>query len=213
VASFSDYAASGGYYLASATDAIVAQPGTLTGSIGVFAVRPSLHGLLERFGVNIATLDRAPHAEINLMMPELSPDTSDWLQADVDDTYQRFLARVAEGRNRNVAEIDAIAGGRVWTGEQAVTRGLVDVLGGLRAAVAKAKEKVGIAAEADVALAVYPPPKPLAEQLREALRVNLAQSVAAALPWGEAFANVGSWLDAIAGEGSVLAPSVWIEIH
>lgn len=213
VASFSDYAASGGYYLASATDAIVAQPGTLTGSIGVFAVRPSLHGLLERFGVNIATLDRAPHAEINLMTPELSPDTRDWLQADVDDTYQRFLARVAEGRNRDVAEIDAIAGGRVWNGEQAVTRGLVDVLGGLRAAVAKAKEKVGIAAEADVALAVYPPPKPLAEQIREALRVDIAQNVAAALPWSEAFASVESWLDAIQGEGSVLAPSVWIEIH
>ena len=213
VASFSDYAASGGYYLASATDAIVAQPGTLTGSIGVFAVRPSLHGVLERFGVNITTLDRAPHAEMNLLTPEMSQDTKDWLQADVDDTYQRFLARVAEGRSREIAEIDAIAGGRVWTGEQAVTRGLVDVLGGLRAAVAKAKEKVGIAAEADVALAVYPPPKPLVEQIREALRVSVAQNVAAALPWTQAFASVGSWFEAIAVEGPVLAPSVWIEIH
>ena len=213
VASFSDYAASGGYYLASATDAIVAQPGTLTGSIGVFAVRPSLHGVLERFGVNIATLDRAPHAEINLMMPDLSQDTKDWLQADVDDTYQRFLARVAEGRSRSVADIDAIAGGRVWTGEQAVTRGLVDVLGGLRIAVEKAKERTGIAAGTDVALAVYPPPKALAEQLREALHMSVAQNVAAALPWSRALASVATWFDAISVEGTVVAPSVWVEIR
>ncbi len=213
VSSFSDYAASGGYYLASATDAIVAQPATLTGSIGVFAVRPSLQGVLERFGVGIATLDRAPHAEINLMMPVLSPDTVDWLQADVDDTYQRFLSRVAEGRSRSVSEIDAIAGGRVWTGEQAVTRGLVDALGGLRVAVDKAKERAGIAADADVALAVYPAPKPLAEQLREALQLSVAQNVAAALPWNRALANVSTWFDAISVGGTVLAPSLWVEIH
>jgi len=217
VASFSDYAASGGYYLAAACDAIVAEPGTLTGSIGVFAVRPSIQGVLERFDVHPYTLDRGPHAEINLMSPELSPDTRDWLQADVDATYQRFLSRVAEGRGRTVAEIDAIAEGRVWTGEQAVTRGLVDALGGLRMAVAKAKEKVGIAADADVALSVFPAPKPLAEQIREALRVSVAQSVTAALPWGEAFsrsfASLPRWFDAISVEGTVLAPSVWIEIR
>jgi len=217
VASFSDYAASGGYYLASATDAIVAQPGTLTGSIGVFAVRASIGGVLERFDVHPYTLDRGQHAEINLMTPELSPDTRDWLQADVDATYQRFLSRVAEGRGRTVAEIGAIAEGRVWTGEQAVTRGLVDALGGLRTAVAKAKEKVGIAADADVALSVFPAPKPLAEQLREALRVSVAQSVAAALPFGESFgqslAHLTSWLDAVSVGGTVLAPSVWIEIR
>ncbi len=217
ISSFSDYAASGGYYLASATDAIVAQPGTLTGSIGVFAVRPSIRGVLERFDVHPYTLDRGPHAEINLMTPPLSPDTRDWLQADVDATYQRFLARVAEGRGRSVAEIDAIAEGRVWTGEQAVTRGLVDALGGLRTAVAKAKEKVGIAAEADVALSVYPAPKPLAEQIREALRVSVAQSVTAALPFGQSInrslAGLTTWFDAISAPGTVLAPSVWIEIR
>lgn len=217
VASFSDYAASGGYYLAAACDTIVAEPGTLTGSIGVFAVRPSIQGVLERFDVHPYTLDRGPHAEINLMSPELSADTRDWLQADVDATYQRFLSRVAEGRGRTVAEIDAIAEGRVWTGEQAVTRGLVDALGGLRMAVSKAKEKVGIAADADVSLAVFPAPKPLAEQIREALRMSVAQSVTAALPWGEAFsrsfASLPRWFDAISVEGTVLAPSVWIEIR
>ncbi len=217
IASFSDYAASGGYYLASASDAIVAEPGTLTGSIGVFAVRPSIGGVLERFDVHSYTLDRGQHAEINLLTPPLSPDTRDWLQADVDATYQRFLSRVAEGRGRTVAEIDAIAEGRVWTGEQAVTRGLVDALGGLRTAVAKAKEKVGIAADADVALSVYPPPKPLAEQIREALRISVAESVAAALPFGPGFtqslADLTTWFDAVSVGGTVLAPSVWVEIR
>jgi protease-4 len=217
IASFSDYAASGGYYLASASDVIVAEPATLTGSIGVFAVRPSIQGVLERFDVHPYTLDRGPNAEINLMSPELSPDTRDWLQADVDSTYQRFLSRVAEGRGRSVAEIDAIAEGRVWTGEQAVTRGLVDALGGLRTAVAKAKEKVGIAADADVSLAIYPPPRPLAEQIREVLRVSVAQSVTAALPFGEAvsrsLASLSTWVEAISVPGTVLAPSVWIEIR
>jgi ClpP class serine protease len=101
----------------------------------------------------------------------------------------------------------------VWTGEQAVTRGLVDVLGGLRTAVEKAKERTGIAAETDVALAVYPPPKPLAEQVREALHMSVAQNVAAALPWSQALASVARWFDAIGVAGTVLAPSVWVEIH
>src|SRR5690606_32519383 len=79
VASFSDYAASGGYYLSAGADAVVAQPGTITGSIGVFAVRPALGGLFERFGVAVATMQRAPHAELNLSTPPLPDDTQAWL--------------------------------------------------------------------------------------------------------------------------------------
>jgi protease-4 len=213
VASFSDYAASGGYYLASAADSIVSQPATLTGSIGVFAVRPALGGLFRRFDVNTAVIERAPHAEIGLMGPELSPDTRDWLQADVEETYRRFLARVAEGRGRSVEEVAAVAEGQVWTGEQAVTRGLVDAIGGLRSAVSKAKEKVGLGADADVTLTVYPAPKPLAEQLREALRVSVARSVAESLPWSETFAHFETWVAAITAPGLVLAQPLWVDIQ
>ncbi|MCU0670707.1 MAG: signal peptide peptidase SppA, partial [Myxococcota bacterium] len=213
IASFSDYAASGGYYLASAADAIVSQPATLTGSIGVFAVRPALDGLFRRFDINTATLDRAPHAEIGLMGPELSPDTRDWLQADVEETYRRFLARVAEGRGRSVEEVAAVAEGQVWTGEQAETRGLVDAIGGLRSAVSKAKEKVGLGADADVTLTVYPAPRPLAEQLRDALRVSVARSVAESLPWSETFAHFETWVAAITAPGLVLAQPLWVDIQ
>lgn len=213
VASFSDYAASGGYYLASAADAIVSQPGTLTGSIGVFAVRPGLGGLLRNLEIESAALQRAPHAEINLPAQELSPDTMDWLQSDVEGVYRRFLERVAEGRDRQVEEIDHVAGGRVWTGEQAVTRGLVDALGGMRTAVSRAKARAGIEADADVALAVYPPPKPLAVQLREAFRISLGRSVASALPWTAVVGRAGAWLEAMAGPGPILAPFVWVEVR
>jgi protease-4 len=213
IASFSDYAASGGYYVASAADAIVSQPGTLTGSIGVFAVRPSLGSFFDRWDVRSGVLDRAPHAEINLLTPPLSPDTRDWLQSDVEETYRRFLTRVAEGRNRSVEDVEAVAEGRVWTGEQAVTRGLVDAIGGLRSAVSRAKEKVGIGEDADVSLAIYPPPKPLAEQLQSLLRSAVARSVVEALPWKTAIARAEAWITAVTSAGPVTASPVWIDIR
>lgn len=219
VASFSDYAASGGYYLSAGADAVVAQPGTITGSIGVFAVRPALGGLFERFGVAVATMQRAPHAELNLSTPPLSDDTQAWLDAQVQEVYGQFLRRVAEGRGAAPEAIDAVAQGRVWTGAQAGERGLVDRLGGLRAAVQLAKEKAGIDADADVALAVYPPPRPLAEQLAEAFRLSAVRAAAAALPLaaGDVSAAVAvrldAWLAAIAQGGALLVPPVWVEIH
>jgi protease-4 len=213
IASFSDYAASGGYYVASAADVIVSQPGTLTGSIGVFAVRPALAPLLERLDVGIEVQTRAPHAALTLMAPELSPSTRAWLQADVMDVYLRFLSRVSEGRGIPMASLDALAEGRVWTGAQALDRKLVDALGGIRTAVARAKEKVGIAPDADVSLSVFPAPKPFAVQLREAFRVSVAQALPPALPLPRALEHVAAWLDAVSVEGPVLAPSVWIEIR
>jgi protease-4 len=216
VASFSDYAASGGYYLASACDAIVAAPATLTGSIGVFAVRPALGGLLARLDVASATLLRAPHAEINLALPELSDDTREWLQADVRRVYDLFLARVGEGRRLEPERAEAVAQGRVWTGAQAAERGLVDALGGLRASVARAKEEVGIAADVDVALRVYPAPKPLAEQLRDAVQGRAVRSLGEGLPLAgaaPALARAAVWLETLAAPGPLLALPFWIEIH
>ncbi|HEY8493779.1 MAG TPA: signal peptide peptidase SppA [Myxococcota bacterium] len=219
VASFSDYAASGGYYLSSAADAVVAAPGTITGSIGVFAVRPALGGLYERIGVHSASMQRAPHAELNLSAPTLSEDTAAWLDREVREVYELFLSRVAEGRGVGTEAIDAVAQGRVWTGEQAAERGLVDRLGGLRAAVELAKERLGIAPEADVALALYPPPRPLAEQIAEALRMSAAQAAQAALPVDAAGVSralagrLGTWLAALAEGGALLLPEVWIEIR
>jgi protease-4 len=216
VASFSDYAASGGYYLSSAADGIVAQPATITGSIGVFAVRPALGGFFQRFGVAAETMQRAPHAELNLATPPLSSDTAEWLDREVKTVYEQFLARVAEGRGLEVEQVRAVAEGRVWTGAQADQRGLVDQLGGLRAAVALAKEKAGIDADADVGLTIYPTPKPLAEQIAESLRLSAAQAAAAALPFDPqrwAATRMAAWLGAVAEGGALLVPPIWVEIE
>jgi protease-4 len=219
VASFSDYAASGGYYLGSAADAVVAQPGTITGSIGVFAVRPSFGAFLSRFGVATETMKRAPHAELNLATPPLSSDTEEWLDREVGRVYELFLDRVGEGRGLDVAQVDGVAQGRVWTGAQAVERGLVDRLGGLRAAVEVAKERAGIDADADVGLAVYPPPTPLAEQIAESLRLSVTHAAVSALPFdaglwpSAARGRVAAWFGAIAEGGALLLPPVWIEIR
>jgi protease IV len=222
IASFSDYAASGGYYVAAAADGIVAQPGTITGSIGVFAVRPALGAFFARFGVATETMQRAPHAELNLATPPLSDDTAEWLDREVQNVYELFLDRVAEGRALEVVQVDAVAQGRVWTGEQAVERGLVDQLGGLRAAVLLAKERAGIDADADVSLSVYPPPRPLAEQIAESFRLSVARTAVSGLPfdlerysehWPAAAGRISAWLGAIAQGGALLLPPVWIEIQ
>ncbi len=218
VASFSDYAASGGYYLGSAADAVVAQPGTITGSIGVFAVRPSFGAFLARFGVATETMERAPHAELNLATPPLSADTEEWLEREVGRVYELFLNRVGEGRGLEVPQVDVVAQGRVWTGEQAVEHGLVDRLGGLRAAVRVAKQRAGIDEDADVGLAVYPPPRPLAEQIAESLRLSAVHAARSALPfdaghWPAAGGRVSAWFGAVAEGGALLLPPVWIEIR
>jgi protease-4 len=217
VVSCSDMAASAAYYVSSAADAIVAEPGTLTGSIGVFAVRPAFRGLLQRFGVGVEVLERAPHAELNLLAPDVSPETAAWMQGQVREVYDLFLSRVAEGRKLEKAQVEQVAEGRVWSGAEAREHGLVDILGGVHAAVDEAKRRVGLAADVDVRLAVYPRPKPLAEQIRDALGGHLARVAEAALPLGprrwQAAERVVGWLAAVSGDGAVMAPPVWIEIH
>ena len=211
VASLSDVAASGGYYVASAADAIVSQPQTLTGSIGVFVIRPVLGGLMEKLGVGVESITRGARADLLLSTRPLSAEARAVLREDVQHTYDRFLARVAEGRGLEAAAVDRVARGRVWTGEQALAAGLVDRLGGIPEAVLAAKEKAGLAADADVLLVQYPPPKPLAQQLVETLRGG---GVALALP--ELPAPAAEWLATLRvlplGAPLVIDP-VWIEIH
>ena len=178
IASFSDVAASGGYYVACGADRIVSQPATLTGSIGVVVLRPVLAGLFEKLGVGVEAMTRGEHADLLLGSRRLSPRTRRWLRADVRDAYQTFVGRVAEGRELTPEAVDAIGQGRVWTGAQAFDVGLVDALGGLRTAVLEAKSAVGLDADADVVLISYPPPKSLAEQIADAL----GASVRATLP-------------------------------
>jgi protease IV len=181
VASLSDVAASGGYYVAAGADRIVSQPSTLTGSIGVFVLRPMLGGLFEKLGIGVETMTRGARADLLLSSAPLSPGARAVLRHDVRQIYALFIERVAEGRDMERDDVHAVAQGRVWTGAQALEVGLVDALGGLRTAVLEAKDALGIDPDADVALVPYPPPKPLAEQIAEALGQGVR---AAAVPLG-----------------------------
>jgi len=211
VASLSDVAASGGYYVASAADAIVSQPQTLTGSIGVFVIRPVLAGLMEKLGIGVESITRGARADLLLSTVPMSAETRAVLRDDVQHTYERFLDRVAEGRGMSAAAVNEVARGRVWTGEQALELGLVDRLGGIPEAVLAAKEKAGLAPDADVLLVQYPPPKPLAQQFIDALQgggVSLER-----LGWP---AGAGELLDVLhalpLGTPLLIGPA-WIEIH
>lgn len=175
IASFSDVAASGGYYVAAGADAIVASPGSITGSIGVFVLRAVLGGLFEKLDIGFESFTRGAHADLQLSSRPLSEASRERLRAEVASIYEVFVERVANGRALDPDAVDEVGRGRVWTGAQAVERGLVDALGGLREASRHAKVALELDPEADVALVVYPPPKTLVEQFGEMLQGARAQ--------------------------------------
>lgn len=145
IVSMGDVAASGGYYIACMADRIVAQPNTLTGSIGVFGQIPNAEGLTEKIGLDFDLVKTNRHSEgISLVRP-MSPEQRDLLQMSVNRTYELFVKRCADGRGMTPDAVKAIAEGRVWTGANALEIGLVDTLGGLSDAVALAAEAAGLA--------------------------------------------------------------------
>jgi protease-4 len=169
VVSMSDLAASGGYYVACGADVIFADPATLTGSIGVFVLRPVLRDLYAKLDVGVEGMTRGQHADLLLASRPLSPESRQRLRREVQSIYDLFVERVAEGREMSPEQVDDLGRGRVWTGAQARERGLVDELGGLRDAVARTKAELDLDPEADVLLVPFPQPQSLAEQLGDLL--------------------------------------------
>jgi protease-4 len=169
VASMSDLAASGGYYISMPAQVIVAQPATLTGSIGIYGGKVVLGGTADMVGITTETVQAGRNASINSPFERFTPEQREKVLAYMEGFYGVFLEKAAESRGATTGEIDAVARGRVWTGQQAYERGLVDELGGLDAAIAIAKERAGIPADEDVELVVYPPRRTLLEALAEQL--------------------------------------------
>jgi protease-4 len=167
VASMSDLAASGGYYVAMAAQAIVAQPSTLTGSIGIFGGKFVTSGVYEKFGARIESTSVGRNAEIESPNRPYTPIEAKKVDLELQEFYDQFVEKVAESRRTTPEKIDQIAQGRVWTGQQAKNNGLVDELGGLDRAVALAKERARIPADRQVELVVYPPRKTLYELLTD----------------------------------------------
>ncbi|MCB9611599.1 MAG: signal peptide peptidase SppA [Sandaracinus sp.] len=143
VAYFDGVAASGGYYLATHAHAIVAQPTTITGSIGVVSARLLAEDLLSKVGVHTEVVRLRPHADLYSPARSLTDDEQALIRRELDGTYDLFLERVADGREMAPDAVRALAGGRVWTGADAADRGLVDRLGGLSVAYEEVLSRLG----------------------------------------------------------------------
>jgi protease IV len=209
VVSMSDVAASGGYFIAAPADVIVAQPGTITGSIGVIMGKPVLADALERVGI---TTDSVAVGSGATMLAPTHPFTEEeWnrINSWLDAIYQDFIKKVASGRRMPVERVHEVARGRVWTGADAAQNGLVDELGGMQAAAEIARRRAGLPAEAP--LRVYPRLTPL-DQLRPPPSSE-SRPAAAAFDLGFADAWGPAWrLAARAGlppYGPLMLPGSW----
>ena len=182
VASMSDLAASGGYYVAMPGQVIVAQPATLTGSIGIYTGKVVTGGTMNKLGVTAEEVKFGRNADINSPFKPFSPEQRARLQDHLQGFYDQFVERVAQSRHTTPERIDAVAQGRVWTGQQAREVGLVDELGGLDTAVTIAKQRAKIPPDEDVDLVIYPP--------RRSLYAALAEQ------FGGGSSAISAWLDA-----------------
>ena len=165
VISFSDVAASGGYYIAMTGDPILAYPGTYTGSIGVVFGKPTLRGLYNKLGITKDMITRGRFGDIDTDYRPLGPEEIAKLQEGVAASYRDFVSKVSQSRRKPYEEIHEVAQGRVWLGAQAKPRGLVDELGGLDRAIELVKQKAKIPAADKVTLVPYPPRRSLLDVL------------------------------------------------
>lgn len=187
VASLGPVAASGGYWVATAADEIIAEPSTITGSIGVFAVIPTFARALTELGIGTDGVKSTPYSGDPDVLKGLTPETRVLLQASVEDIYRRFTGLVARARKLPQGTVDSIGQGRVWTGTQAKANGLIDGFGGLDAAVAAAARRAGLPADTrtvDIEKPVFLPFELLGEAFRptrsdEAARDPFARMLAA----------------------------------
>lgn len=145
VASIGDVAASGGYYFIAPADTILASPNSITGSIGVFAMLPNAKSFFnKKLGITVDVAKTNKHSDLGSIFRPLSGEETDYIQHGVEEVYVAFLSRVSEGRNMTLSDVDAIGGGRVWSGENALENGLIDMYGGLQDAIEVAAGMAGL---------------------------------------------------------------------
>jgi protease-4 len=198
VISMSDVAASGGYYMSMTGDPVLAYPNTYTGSIGVVFSKPEIGGLFDKLGIKVETLTRGKNADIDAMHKPMSDTARAKLREGIDRTYRTFLARVAEGRKKDVKVIEPLAQGRVWLGSQARDNGLVDELGGLDRAFELLRARAKIDKSEKLRIVPYPRRRNIVEQLFGSSPEDL-ERMAARWRWSRLARQAG--LEAAAGEG------------
>ena len=169
IASFGDYAASGGYWISAGCDKIYSDATTLTGSIGVFSIVPDFSGTLEnKLHVNVTPVNSNRHADMYNCLRPLTPAETAYMQATVESVYKRFTGLVAEGRDMTVEQVEKLAQGRVWTGAEAVQNGLADEIGNIEDALNYAALSIdGVESLSQVQIVEYPKPQTTFEVLLE----------------------------------------------
>ena len=197
VASYGNYAASGGYWISAGCDKIYTNASTLTGSIGVFSMIPDFSKTLEdKIHVNITPVNSNDHADMYGMMRPLTDKEVAYMQASVEKIYNRFTGLVAEGRDMAVSRVDEIAQGRVWTGSEALDINLADQIGTIEDAIAWAAMSIeGVNSIEEVNIVSYPKPLTNLELILQSLEGQKDQNILAGTPFksiGEAFSNWNS---------------------
>jgi protease-4 len=171
IVSMGDYAASGGYYISCAADSIFAEPNTITGSIGIFAILPNMQKLFnDKLGITFDGVTTGKYADLGDISKPLTPEERAILQNQVDHGYDEFTKAVADGRHKTQAYINSIGQGRVWTGEQAIKIGLVDRLGNINDAVACAAKKANLKS---YKLVTYPEQKSFFDKVGSNLNLQM----------------------------------------
>ena len=188
IVSMGDYAASGGYYMSCMADTIVAEPTTLTGSIGVFGMIPNLKGLSEKVGLTFDVVKTNKFADLGVIMRPFNQDEKALIQMSVAQSYDTFISRCAEGRHMTKEAIEKVGEGRVWTGEMAKELGLVDVLGGIDTALEIAVRKAGIEGYTVVS---YPAKQDLLSSLLNTKPTNYVESQILKSKLGEYYQQFG----------------------
>ena len=209
VASYGDYAASGGYWISSGCSTIFSDATTLTGSIGVFSMIPEFSRVAGKLGVNVESVSSNKHGDVLSLMRPFDAQELAYMQASVEDIYERFVSLVADSRGLEASAVDGMAQGRVWVGTEALEQGLVDRIGTLRDAVNYAASQAGLISREDYKVVSYPavpgkldqllsllgeqreepsvlagtPFEPMARSLRGLLQKNQPSAVYARLPY------------------------------
>lgn len=174
VVSMGDYAASGGYYIACNTDRIFAQPTTLTGSIGIFGIFPNIGGLTDKLGIKFDNVKTNKYSDFGATYRPMNTEERAILQRYINNGYELFTKRCAEGRNMNIDSLKAIAEGRIYSGTDAMRLGLVDEMGGLEEAIAFAAKKANIS---DYTIKYYPSVKSWIEQISDIFSTSVEERI------------------------------------
>lgn len=188
IVSMGDYAASGGYYISCIADTIVAEPTTLTGSIGIFGMIPNVKGLTEKIGLSYDVVTTNKHSDFGNLMRPVNEDEKSLLQMMIAQGYDTFISRCAEGRQMSKEAIERIAEGRVWTGETAKELGLVDELGGIDKALEIAVSKAGVEG---YTLLSYPDKEDFLLSLFDVQQTNYVESKILKSKFGEYYQPFG----------------------